>query len=68
MRNDGVTPSCWSAVTLIVGDRKVIILNTSHSAARQSSDLMHELAHLIRGHSAQEVDVSEEGKRLAAAP
>jgi Zn-dependent peptidase ImmA (M78 family) len=64
LRNDGVTPSCWSAVTLIVGSKKVIILNTSHSLARQSSDLMHELAHLIRGHNAQEVDVSEEGLML----
>lgn len=64
LRNDGVTPSCWSAVTLIVGSRKVIILNSSHSSARQSSDLMHELAHLIRGHVAQEVDVSEEGLML----
>ena len=64
LRSDGVTPSCWSAVTLIAGSSKVIILNSSHSAARQSSDLMHELAHLIRGHVAQEVDLSEEGLML----
>lgn len=64
LRSDGATPSCWSAVTLVVGPRRVIILNSSHSAGRQSSDLMHELSHVIRGHAAQEVDVSEEGLML----
>jgi hypothetical protein len=64
LRNDGTTPSCWSAVTLVVGATVVVILNSSHSAGRQSSDLMHELAHRIRGHRAQEIDVSEEGLML----
>lgn len=64
LRSDGVTPSCWSAVTLVMGPRQVIILNSSHSAGRQSSDLMHELSHIIRGHTAQEVEVSEEGMML----
>jgi len=64
LRNDGVTPSCWSAVTLVVGDKVVVILNSSHSPARQASDLTHELAHRIRGHEAQEVAVSEEGLML----
>lgn len=64
LRNDGRTPSCWSAVTLVVGSKVVVILNSSHSKARQASDLTHELAHRIRGHEAQEVDVSEEGLLL----
>jgi Zn-dependent peptidase ImmA (M78 family) len=64
LRNDGITPSCWSAVTLVVGPRVVVILNSSHSKARQASDLTHELAHRIRGHEAQEVAVSEEGLML----
>ena len=64
LRNDGVTPSCWSAVTLVVGSKVVVILNTSHSPARQASDLTHELAHRIRGHEAQEVDVTPEGLML----
>jgi len=64
LRNDGMTPSCWSAVTLVVGSKAVVILNSSHSAARQASDLTHELAHRIRGHEAQEVAVSEEGLML----
>lgn len=61
LRNDGKTPSCWSAVTVVVGKKVVVILNSSHSPARQASDLTHELAHRIRGHAAQEIDVTEEG-------
>ena len=64
LRNDGKTPSCWSAVTVIVGGRVVVILNSSHSPARQASDLTHELAHRIRGHEAQEVEVLAEGLML----
>jgi hypothetical protein len=61
LRNDGVTPSCWSAVTVVVGSKVVVILNTSHSSGRQSSDLMHELAHRIREHKAQDVAISPSG-------
>ena len=64
LRNDGKTPSCWSAVTIVLGKKIVVILNSSHSAARQASDLTHELAHRIRGHVAQEIDVTDEGVML----
>lgn len=64
LRNDGKTPSCWSAVTLIVGPSILVILNSSHSLARQASDLTHELSHRIRSHSAQYVEVSNEGLML----
>lgn len=64
LRNDGVTASCWSAVTLVVEKKIVVILNSSHSPARQSSDLTHELSHRIRGHEADEVAITEEGLML----
>ena len=64
LRNDGKTPSCWSAVTVIVGNKVVVVLNSSHSAGRQASDLTHELAHRIRGHQAQEVELSVGGLML----
>ena len=63
LRKDG-TPSCWSAVTLVSGSRMVVILNSSHSQARQASDLTHELAHIVRGHKAQEVDITADGLML----
>ncbi len=64
LRNDGTTPSCWSAVTLVIGSKTLVILNSSHSPARQASDLMHELSHRIRGHQTHEMDVSAEGLML----
>ena len=64
LRNDGKTPSCWSAVTLVVGSKVLVILNSSHSPARQASDLIHELAHRIRGHEAQEVELTQDGLML----
>lgn len=64
LRNDGKTPSCWSAVTVVVHQGVVVVLNSSHSAARQASDLTHELAHRIRGHKAREVSLTEDGIML----
>jgi Zn-dependent peptidase ImmA (M78 family) len=64
LRNDGKTPSCWSAVTVVVSSKVIVVLNSSHSAARQASDLTHELAHRIRGHQAREVSLSEDGIML----
>jgi Zn-dependent peptidase ImmA (M78 family) len=64
LRNDGKTPSCWSAVTVVVGAKVLVILNSSHSLARQASDLTHELAHRILGHEAVEVDITEDGLML----
>lgn len=43
--------SVWSAVTLSSGDRHLVVYNSAHSKARQSNDLMHELAHLILKHT-----------------
>lgn len=41
----------WSAATIEhENGQKFILLNVSHSEARQESDIMHELAHIIRGH------------------
>jgi IrrE N-terminal-like domain len=41
---------CWSAITLPGGGRPLIVYNHSHSPARQNSDLMHELSHLLLNH------------------
>ena len=51
----------WSAVTLIEGDRKLIILNSSHSEGRLSNDLAHELAHIILEHVPQELAMTPDG-------
>lgn len=41
----------WSAVTVYSNDRLIVVLNPRHSEARKASDLMHELAHVIREHA-----------------
>jgi Predicted Zn peptidase len=40
----------WSAVTLTLGSRTIIIYNPTHSRRRTASDLSHELAHILLDH------------------
>lgn len=48
-------PSIFSAIWMPNEDGdKIIIHNTRHSAKRQQSNLMHELAHIIRKHEVPE--------------
>jgi Zn-dependent peptidase ImmA (M78 family) len=47
----------WSAVCVPVNGSFVIIYNPTHSAARQESDIMHELAHIICKHIAWQSDI-----------
>lgn len=46
----GQHSDCWSAITIPGKRRPLIVYNPSHSEARQNSDLMHELAHILLGH------------------
>lgn len=54
----------WSAVTVEANNKKIIVINPSHSEARQASDLMHELAHVILSHGAAKVFMTPEGYAL----
>jgi hypothetical protein len=54
----------WSAVTITDGVKHVIILNSAHSVGRSASDLMHELSHIIIGHSPGRVDITEDGSLI----
>ena len=40
----------WSAITVSVFDKDAVVFNPTHSKGRHSSDVMHELAHLVLGH------------------
>lgn len=48
----------WSAIT--IGNDKPchIIYNNSHSSSRTQSNIMHELAHVLLGHTMGEIDTS----------
>jgi Zn-dependent peptidase ImmA (M78 family) len=48
---------CWKSKYLIV-------MNSAHPATRQSSSLMHELAHLIIGHKPARLDVTPDGMMI----
>ena len=43
-------PDSWSAITVSAASKDAIILNPNHRRGRFSSDVMHELAHLLLGH------------------
>lgn len=64
LRNDGKTSSCWSAVTIVAGEKTAVVLNSSHTPGRQASDLAHELAHRIRGHGTHSMEISVAGIML----
>jgi Zn-dependent peptidase ImmA (M78 family) len=40
----------WSGFTLRIGTRHLVVMNSTQSARRQNSVLMHELSHIILGH------------------
>ena len=56
-----VDPDSWSAVTIALGNIRLVILNSGHSDVRQRSSLAHELAHLILNHATDRTQLSHEG-------
>jgi Zn-dependent peptidase ImmA (M78 family) len=46
----GSEKDSWSAVTISSGGTDIVIYNPTHSTARRSTDIMHELAHMILRH------------------
>jgi hypothetical protein len=46
----GKEKSSWSALTVSFAGIDAIIYNSFHSLARQSSDIMHEMSHIILDH------------------
>lgn len=51
----------WSAVTVNVSGKSVVIMNSSHSERRLANDVVHELAHIILDHRKARLDVSDDG-------
>jgi len=52
-------PWGWSAVTVAVRDRVIVVYNDRKSRGRQASDITHELAHVILSHDPATVILSE---------
>lgn len=51
----------WLAVSIRIDARFLIIVNSGHSVPRVNSMTMHELAHIILGHSLVSVGLTDEG-------
>jgi len=45
-----VDRGCFSAMTLFIGARRLIIFNPAHAAGRQANSIAHELAHVLLEH------------------
>jgi hypothetical protein len=54
-------PHGWSAVSFAVEEHVTIIYNDRNSFGRQSSDIMHELSHIILDHEPSQVILSVDG-------
>lgn len=55
-------PWGWSAATLQIENRAIIIYNPKKSKGRQASDLIHELAHVMLGHEPAQMVFSQDGQ------
>jgi Zn-dependent peptidase ImmA (M78 family) len=51
----------WSAVSFVFDEQVTIIYNGRNSSGRQSSDIMHELSHIILDHEPSQVILSVDG-------
>ncbi|MXW10512.1 MAG: ImmA/IrrE family metallo-endopeptidase [Gammaproteobacteria bacterium] len=51
----------WSAVTISLNGKRLVILNSGQSVARQTSSLAHELAHIILNHTTDQAVLTDEG-------
>ena len=56
-----IDPDSWSAFTIRVEDRHLVVFNSTQSLARQNSVVMHELAHIMLGHELTSASVTEDG-------
>ena len=51
----------WSAVTIAHNGKRLVVLNSGQSRARQTSSLAHELAHIVLNHTTDQAVLSDEG-------
>lgn len=59
-------PDSWSGVSVRVGERIGVILNSAHPPTRRTNTLMHEIAHVQLRHAPSHVHMTEEGLLLVS--
>lgn len=55
-------PSGWSAASVSRNGEPQVIYNPMHSEGRRSSDIAHEIAHLVLGHEPGMIVLSQDGE------
>lgn len=51
----------WSAFTLRIGDRHLVVFNSAQSRPRVNSVVMHELSHIVLGHALASAGMTADG-------
>ena len=54
-------PDAWSAITVNLDERYALVVNPAQNSRRIPNSVTHELAHIILGHAAARIDISEDG-------
>lgn len=54
-------PDSWSAFTMRVGEKHLIVVNSRQSEPRQNSVIMHELSHILLGHELTSAGLTADG-------
>lgn len=52
--------SGFCAIAVVIENYQMVLYNSSCSPARQESDIMHELSHIIRGHKGDSLQINAE--------
>jgi Zn-dependent peptidase ImmA (M78 family) len=55
-------PGDFSALTVILGDQRLIVENPTHAAGRRTNSVAHELSHLLLGHDPTRSTVLGKGR------
>ena len=56
-----IDSASWSAITIAVENKHLVILNSAHADTRLNNSLAHELSHIILNHRPATASVSAEG-------
>ena len=59
----GAASKVFSAVTIVDGYKKVVVVNDAHAPVRQASNITHELSHVVLEHEPHRA-VNDQGCRL----
>jgi hypothetical protein len=57
-------PWGWSAISCLANGTDIVIYNPRHSAGRQTSDISHELAHILLAHDPGKLVLSQDGSMV----